>query len=291
MADISLSTRNESGGELSARDPRVSYAPAYGAWGLRLAAASYLVAFIAIPILVIYVQGLRYGLDTFIASLTRPETANAIRLSVYSAAIMTVINTVMGTLTAYVLVVYRFPGKKLFNTLIDVPFAVPTLVIGLILVVAYGPQTFLGAFFQKQLGIRVVFDTPGIVLALLFVGYPFVVRTVQPVLLQLDPSQQEAAHTIGASPWRTFMRVIFPAVRPAIITGALLSFARSLGEFGSIVIISGNIPMRTQTATVFIYTQIEEGNFQAAAGASAVLLFVSFAVTIGVDLFLRRRHA
>ncbi len=282
MTDFPLSA----GGELSAKRPQTSY----GVWGLRFAAISYLAAFIAVPVLVVFVEGLRGGLESFLASLTRPETASAIRLSLEAAAIMTVINTVMGTLTAYVLVAYRFPGKKLFNTLIDIPFAIPTLVIGVMLVVAYGPQTFLGAFLEDQLGIRVVFDTPGIVLALLFVGYPFVIRTVQPVLMQLDFTQLEAAHTIGASPLTTFIRIIFPVLRPAVIAGALLSFARSLGEFGSIVIISGNIPMRTQTATVYIYTQIEEGNFQAAAGASAALLFVSFAVTFGVDFFLRRRR-
>jgi sulfate transport system permease protein len=282
MTDFPLSVRSE----ISVARPQASY----GAWGLRIAALSYLGLFVLIPIIVIYVQGLRFGLDTFIETLGRPDTLSAIRLSVWSAALMTVINTIMGTLTAYVLVVYRFPGKKIFNTIIDVPFAVPTLVIGVMLVVAYGPQTIIGAFFAEQLGTRIVFDTPGIVLALLFVGYPFVIRTVEPVLLQIDANQEEAAHTIGASPWTTFFRVIFPVIRPAIITGALLSFARSLGEFGSIVIISGNIPMRTQTATVFIYTQIEEGNIQAASGASAVLLFVAFAVTIGVDIFLRRRR-
>jgi sulfate transport system permease protein len=283
MTEFALPIRGES----SAARPRASY----GAWGLRLAALSYLVAFILIPLTVIYVQGFRFGLDTFIESLTRPDTLNAIWLSVWTSLVMTLINTVMGTLTAYVLVAYSFPGKKLFNTIIDIPFAVPTLVIGVMLVLAYGPQTVIGAFFQNQLGVRLVYDTPGIVLALLFVGFPFVIRTVQPVLLQLDVNQQEAAHTIGASAWTTFVRVIFPAVQPALITGALLSFARSLGEFGSIVIISGNIPMRTQTATVFIYTQIEEGNIQAAAGASAVLLLVSFVVTISVDIFLRRHHA
>ena len=282
MTDFPLPIR----GETSANTPQASY----GVWGLRFAALSYLVAFIVIPIVVIYVQGLRFGLDDLIESLVRPNVINAIRLSVTTSAIMTIINTIMGTLTAYVLVAYRFPGKRIFNLLIDIPFAVPTLVIGVMLVVAYGPQTFLGAFFDDQLGIRVVFDTPGIVLALLFVGYPFVIRTVQPVLQQIDPNQPEAAHTIGASAITTFFRVIFPVLRPAIITGALLSFARALGEFGSIVIISGNIPMRTETATAYIYTQIEEGNIQAASGAAAVLLFVSFAVTIGVDIFLRRRR-
>jgi sulfate transport system permease protein len=205
---------------------------------------------------------------------------------------MALINTVMGTLTAYVLVTYRFRGKHLFNALVDLPFAIPTLVIGVMMVILYGPQTFVGAFFEDQLGIKVLFSTPGIVLALLFVGYPFVIRTVQPVLLQLEPNQEEAAHTIGASAWRTFLHVIFPTLRPAIVTGALLSFARSLGEFGSIIIVSGNIPNRSQTATVYIYTQVEAGNMQAASSISAVLLLVAFAVTVGVDVLQwRRGHA
>lgn len=283
MADLSLPVRSET----SSTYPQAPF----GAWGLRFTALIYLVAFVAIPVLVIFVNSLSSGLDPFIQTFTRPETLSAIRLSVWSSAIMTVINTVMGTLTAYVLTVYRFPGKRLFNILIDVPFAVPTLVIGVILVLTYGPQTFIGAFFEDTFGIRIVFATPGIVLALMFVGYPFVIRTVQPVFEQLELNHEEAAYTIGASPFTTFWRVILPELRPAIIAGALLSFARSLGEFGSIVIISGNIPMRTQTATVYIYTQIEEGNVRAAAGASAVLLFVAFTVTIGVDLFLRRRYA
>jgi sulfate/thiosulfate transport system permease protein len=263
--------------------------PQYGAWGLRGAALIYLLAFVAVPVLVVFTEGLSEGTATFAAALTRPDALAAIQLSVTTAAIMTVINTVMGTLTAYVLVAYRFPGKQLLNTLIDIPFAVPTLVIGVMLVAAYGPQTFVGAWFRATFGLRLIFDTPGIVLALLFVGYPFVIRTVQPVLLALDAGQQESAQTMGATAWTTFWRIIFPVISPAVISGALLSFARSLGEFGSIVIISGNIPMRTQTATVYIYTQIEEGNIQAAGAASAVLLLVSFAVTVGVDVFLRRR--
>ncbi|MDX2160280.1 MAG: sulfate ABC transporter permease subunit CysT [bacterium] len=283
MTDLSLELSRGRSGE-------VSQVP-YGTWGLRLAALTYLVAFIAVPVMVIFTNGLALGIERFMTSLTRPETLNAIQLSIVTSLIMTVINTVMGTLTAYVLVAYRFPGKRLFNLLIDIPFAVPTLVIGVMLVLAYGPQTIAGAFLNDTFDLRVVFAAPGIVLALLFVGYPFVIRTVQPVLLAMEPNQEEAAHTIGASPWTTFVRVIFPALRPAIITGALLSFARSLGEFGSVVIISGNIPMRTQTATVYIYTQIEEGNIQAATAASAALLFVSFAVTIGVDLVLKRRLA
>jgi sulfate transport system permease protein len=212
---------------------------------------------------------------------------NAIKLSIYTSAFMTVVNTVVGTLTAYVLVRYRFPGKNIFNTLVDLPFAVPTLVTGVMLVILYGPQTFIGSFLSRELGIRVLFDTPGIILALLFVGYPFVIRTVQPVLLQLESNQSEAAQTIGASSWTTFWRIIFPVLRPAIATGALLSFARSLGEFGSVIVVAGG---RAVTGTMYIYTRVEAGDMQAASSVSMVLLLVAFAITFGVDLFQWRRH-
>jgi sulfate/thiosulfate transport system permease protein len=272
----------------SSTRPRI----AFGFWGLRLAAVTYLGVFILIPVFVIAVQGLRFGPAEFWQSISRPEAFFAIKLSVYTSVVMTIINTIIGTLTAYVLVRYRFPGKNLFNALIDLPFAIPTLVTGVMLVVLYGPQTFIGSFFAKQLDFKILFATPGIILALLLVGYPFVIRTVQPILLQLDLSQAESAHTLGASEWTTFWRIIFPVLRPAIITGALLSFARSLGEFGSIIVVAGNYPMRSQTATVYIYTQVEGGNMQAASGVSLVLLAVAFIVTLSVDIFQwRRNHA
>ena len=263
----------------------------FGRWGLRTVALGYLAVFIIIPVFVIFVQGLRFGFDQFWASIVRPDAVSAITLSLWTSALMAVINTIIGTLTAYVLVRYRFPGKALFNTLVDLPFAVPTLVTGVMLVLLYGPQTPLGGFLSRQLGIRVLFETPAIVIALLFVGYPFVIRTVQPVLLQIDSSQMEAAETIGANAWRTFWRIIVPVLRPAIVTGALLSFARSLGEFGSVIIVAGNIPMRSQTATVYLYTQVEAGDLQAASSVSLVLVFIAFAVTILVDVALRRRYA
>ncbi len=264
-----------------------SQAP-WGAWGLRLAALLYLGMFILIPLIVISVEGVRHGLDTFWASITQPAAANAIILTVWTAAIMAVINTIMGTLTAYVLVSYRFPGKALFNALVDLPFAIPALVTGVMLVLLYGPQTAIGGFFEKQLGFRVLFTPNGIVIALLFVSYPFVVRTVQPVLMQLEIHQQEAAHTLGASAWTTFRRVILPAIRPAIVAGALLSFARALGEFGAVVIVAGNIPMKSQTAAVYIFGQVEAGNINAASGVSVVLLFIAFTITFGVDFALRK---
>ncbi|HLU08203.1 MAG TPA: sulfate ABC transporter permease subunit, partial [Oceanobacillus sp.] len=249
--------------------------PSYGVWGLRLIALSYLVIFIAIPLFVVNVQGLRFGWDAFWRSISRTEAANAIILSVYTSAFMAVVNTVIGTLTAYVLVRYRFPGKGIFNTLVDLPFAVPTLVTGVMLVILYGPQTIIGSFLQNELGIRVLFNTPGVIIALLFVGYPFVIRTVQPVLLNMEVYQTEAAQTIGASAWTTFWRVIFPVLRPAIATGALLSFARSMGEFGSVIVVAGG---RAVTGTMYIYTRVEGGDMQAASGVSMVLLLIAFGV-------------
>ncbi len=261
--------------------------PAWGKWGLRLAAITYLAAFVAVPVIVVNVEGLRSGWDLFWASLVRPAALNAIWLTLWTAALMTVINVIMGTLTAYVLVSYRFPGKEILNTLVDLPFAIPTLVTGVMLVLLYGPQTSVGSFFDKQLGIKLMFAPPGIVIALLFVGYPFVIRAVQPVLLTLEPNQQDAAQTLGASDWYTFRRVIFPAIRPAVVTGGLLSFARALGEFGAIVIVA----IRPQVATVYLYGQVEGGNMQAASAVSVVLLLIAFIITLTVDLVESRRHA
>lgn len=263
----------------------------YGTWGLRLLALGYLAAFVIIPVSVVGIKGLEQGLNVFWESLDNRIAISALRLSVQTAAVSTIINTFMGTLTAYVLVKYRFPGKALFNTLIDLPFALPTLVTGVMLVLLYGPQTVWGSFIEDQTGYKVLFAPPGIVLALLFVGYPFVIRTVQPVLAELESHQEEAAQTLGASPFRTFWHVIFPVIRPAMLTGGLLSFARGLGEFGSIVIVSGNIPMKSQTATTYIYSQVEGGDMQAASSISLVLLVIAFGLTLFVDIIRSRNHA
>jgi sulfate transport system permease protein len=261
----------------------------YGAWGLRAASLTYLSVLVAVPLLIIAFEGLRYGWDTFWNSINQPVTVSAIWLSVWTAALMAVINTLMGTLTAYVLVQYRFPGKRLLDTIIDLPFAIPTLVTGVMLVLLYGPQTAIGGFFQQTLGFRILFAPPGIVLALLFISYPFVIRAVQPVLAKVDMSQQEAAHTLGASGWTTFRRIVLPAILPAMITGGMLSFARALGEFGSIVIVAGNIPQRTQVATVYIYGQVEGGNLPAASAVSLVMLLIALLATLTADWMMRRR--
>lgn len=266
--------------------------PQVSTWGLRAAALTYLTILIVVPMLVISIEGLRGGVGLFWENISRPAAVSALWLSLWSAGLMAIINVVMGTLTAYVLVNYRFPGKRILDSLIDLPFAIPTLVTGVMLVLLYGPQTSLGMFFENQLGIKIIYAHPGIVLALMFLGYPAVIRAVQPVLAQLDVSPQEAAYTLGASRWRTFRRVVFPAILPAMISGGLLSFARALGEFGSVVLVAGNIPMRTQTAAVYIFGQVEGGDMAAASSVSLVLLSFALLATAGVSLMVRRsKHA
>ncbi|MBN1963854.1 MAG: sulfate ABC transporter permease subunit CysT [Anaerolineae bacterium] len=262
--------------------------PDLSGWGLRGAAAIYLAVMIAVPVLVVFSSGVQGGLESFWQNITQPQAVAALRLTILSAAEMTAINIVMGTLTAYVLVTYRFPGKRLLDVLIDLPFAIPTLVTGLMLVLLYGPQTALGGFLQERFDLRVLYAQPGIVLALLFIGYPFVIRAVQPVLAQLDAHQPEAAYTLGASGWYTFRRIVLPAIRPAMLTGGILSFARALGEFGAIVVVAGNIPLRTQTAPVYIYGRVEAGDMTAASAVSVVLLGVALLATLGVDWMQRR---
>ncbi|MCC6973285.1 MAG: sulfate ABC transporter permease subunit CysT [Anaerolineae bacterium] len=282
---VDVAQRVQNTGNAAARPPIP-----WGAWGLRGAALSYLGLLILLPVLAISVQGFRAGWESFWTSITRPAVLHAVGLTLWTSAVMTVINTMMGVLTAWALVNYRFPGKRIMNALIDLPFAIPALVTGVMLVLLYGPQTAIGGFFEKQLGVRIIFAPPGIVLALLFISYPFVIRAVQPVLQSLEPNQQEAAQVLGASPWVAFRRVILPEIAPAVITGALLCFARALGEFGSIIIVGGNLPMKSQTAAVYIYAQVEGDNFQGASAVSLVLLVIAFSITLGVDFLMRRRH-
>ncbi|HVG21156.1 MAG TPA: sulfate ABC transporter permease subunit CysT [Blastocatellia bacterium] len=254
----------------------------WGKWGLRVAAISYLGLMIVLPLSAIFENGFKDGLGVFWGDVASPLAFSALKLTLTVAVIVTAINAVMGTLTAYALVRYRFYGRGLLNGIIDMPFAIPTLVTGVMLVALYGPQRTLGAWLNSQ-GVQVIFATPGIVLALLVVTYPFVIRTVQPVLMEAEQGQEEAAYTIGASKWVTFRRVVLPAITPAIITGSLLSFARALGEFGSIVVVAGNIPMRTLTAPVYVYQQIESQNQRGASSMSILLLALSFTLILLVE--------
>jgi sulfate transport system permease protein len=244
---------------------------------------------IVVPLSAVLANGFSGGLAVFWADITAPIAVEALKLTLFVAILMTAVNAVMGTLTAYVLVRYEFPGRALLNAIVDLPFAIPTLVTGVMLVVLYGPQRLLGAWLAEQ-GIKVIFATPGIVIALLLVTYPFVVRSVQPLLIGAERKQEEASLTLGASKWQTFRHVLLPTIAPAVVTGSILSFARSLGEFGSIVIVAGNIPNLTLTAPVYIFGQIESQNQRGASAVSTLLLALSFSLLLAIDWLQSRRN-
>ena len=254
----------------------------WGKWGLRLTAFLYLGFMVALPLATIIRSGFADGFTTFWADVTNPTAFSALKLTLITSVIITVINAVMGTLTAYVLVRFHFPAKGLFNALIDMPFAIPTLVTGVMLVALYGPQRTVGGWLNAH-GIQVIFATPGIVLALLVITYPFVIRAVQPVLMEVEKGQEEAAYTIGASKWTTFRKVVLPTITPALLTGGLLCFARALGEFGSVVVVAGNIPGVTLTAPVYVFGQIESQNQRGASAMSILLLALSFTLILTVE--------
>lgn len=261
----------------------------WGLWGLRGAVISYIGLTVILPLLALVKDGLSGGPLEFLAEIAKPTALAALELTVLVAIVTTLINCCMGTLTAFVLVRYQFPGKKVFDAAIDLPFAIPTLVTGVMLVVLYGPQAPVGSWLAAR-GIQVIFAIPGIVLAMLLVTYPFVIRAVQPVLMEMEMDQEEAAFTLGASSWTVFWRVLLPALAPAIASGAMLSFARALGEFGAVVVVSGNIPGRTLTAPVHIFGLIEEQNTRGASALSMVLVALSFLSLLILDRAQRRRE-
>jgi sulfate transport system permease protein len=243
----------------------------------------YLGLFIVLPVAAILQRGFGDGLGNLRAALDTFGAVNALKLTITMAAITAVVNGIFGTLLAYVLVRMRFPGRDLLSTVVDLPFAVPTLVAGVMLVALYGPNSAVGGWFEGH-GIHIIFAPLGILLALLFVTLPLVVRSVMPVLLELDPAEEEAARVLGAGRWITFWRVMFPALRPAVAAGALLAFARSLGEFGAIVVVAGNIANKTLTAPVFISQLLQPGSTgggpDAAAAVSAVLFGLAFVLVL-----------
>lgn len=253
---------------------------------LRAVAVGYIGLMIVLPIAALSGRAFGDGFGAFWQNLTRPDALYSLQLTLLMALAMVVVNVVMGTLMAWVLIRYEFPGQSVVNALIDLPFAIPTVVTGLMLVVLYGPQSAVGRFLTAN-GVEVIYAKPGIVLALLFVTLPFVVRSVQPVLMGLDKEMEEAAATLGANRWVVFRKVIVPSILPAVLTGAALSFSRAIGEFGSVVIVAGNIPMRTQVASVFIYGEVESDNPQGALGVSIALLALSLLVLVVLYLLQR----
>lgn len=269
--------------------PQPPRAAPWGRWGLRGTALAYLAVLLLIPLAVILRDGLREGLGGLWDAVTAPQALAALRLTLWTAAVMAVINAVMGTLTAYVQERFTFPGQSVLNALIDLPLAIPTLVTGVMLVVLYGPQTAIGGWVQDVFGLRIIFAPPGIILALLFVTFPFVVRAVQPVLASMDHDEEEAAATLGAGAFTIFWRVTLPALAIPIASGTLLSFARAIGEFGAIVIVAGNIPFKSQTAAVYVLGAVESENRLAASAVSIVMLVIAYALVRVVDWLQHRR--
>lgn len=252
-------------------------------WVLRSAAFIYLGALLGIPLLVILYDGLRAGLAGLWRQVTLPIAWHALTLSVWTALVMTGINLVMGLITAYVLVRYEFPGRKLLNSIVDLPLAIPSLVTGVMLVILYGPQQAVGAWLKDKLDLSIIFAPPGIILALLFITYPFVIRAIQPVLVSLDREQENAAAILGASGWTIFRRIIFPVIRLPLISGALLSFARGIGEFGAIVIVAGNIPFFSQTAAVYVLGEVESENRMGASAVSIAMIAIALLATLSAN--------
>jgi len=258
--------------------------------GVRTVAVGYLLLMVVVPLLAVSLDGFREGIGAFWESLSSPMARHALFLTLWTALVMTLINVVMGTLTAYVLVRYNFPGKSLVNALIDIPFAIPTLVTGVMLATLFGPQHAVGAWLNEHLGWQIVFSPSGIILALMFVCLPLVVRAIQPVLMSIDRDQEEAAQSLGASGWAIFWRVLFPTMLPGILAGGLLSFSRALGEFGAIVLVAGNIPFRSQTAAVYVLGEIESENSLGASSMSMVLIAMSFFLVFLVGWWQDRRE-
>jgi sulfate transport system permease protein len=244
-----------------------------GALGLGISTL-WLSLIVLLPLAAVVVRSTDGGLDAFWSAVSSRQAVDALRFTLLVSLAATVINALTGTLIAWILVRDEFPGKRVVNALIDLPFALPTIVAGLTLLALYGPTS--------PFGINVAFTQFAVLLALLFVTLPFVVRAVQPVLMELDREMEEAALSLGASGRTVFVRVILPNLVPAILSGSALAFARAVGEFGSVVLISGNIPFETQVASMFIFKQIESDNPIGAAAISVVLLTLSLVVLLGI---------
>jgi sulfate transport system permease protein len=248
------------------------------ALGLGLATL-WLSLIVLLPLAAVVVRSLDGGLGAFWDAVTAPPAVASLKLTLVASLLVAAMNAVAGTLIAWVLVRDRFRGKSVVNALIDLPFALPTIVAGIVLLALYGARS--------PVGINVVATQAAVVLALLFVTLPFVVRSVQPVLLELDREMEEAAASLGASQATTFRRIILPNLWPAILSGTALAFARAVGEFGSVVLISGNIPFKTQVSSVYVFGQIESDAVSSAAAVSVVLLLVSLVVLLAIRALAR----
>ena len=235
----------------------------------------YLSLIILIPIAVLFLKATTISLAEFWETVTDERVVASYKLTIYTSFIAAFVNAIFGTLIAWVLVRYEFYGKRIIDALVDLPFALPTAVAGIALTTIYAPNGWIGQYFES-IGIKVAYTPLGIMIALTFIGLPFVVRSVQPVLQDLDQQYEEAAATLGANSLQIFVKIIFPAIFPAILTGFALAFARALGEYGSVVFISGNMPMKTEIVPLLIITKLEQFNYAGAAAIAVVMLVFSF---------------
>jgi sulfate transport system permease protein len=245
----------------------------------------YLTLIVLIPMAAVLARSTEGGWDGFWTAVSNPQAVAALKLTLVASLIVVAINVVAGTAIAWVLVRDNFRGKSVVNSVIDLPFALPTIVAGLTLLALYGDDS--------PFGINAAYTRAGVLMALLFVTLPFVVRAVQPVLMELDQEMEEAAASLGARPLTIFRRVVLPNLRPGILAGSALAFARSIGEFGSLVLISGNLPFKTEVASVFIFSQVQSGNTTGAAAVSVVLLAIALVILFAIGMWSRRslRHA
>jgi sulfate transport system permease protein len=246
----------------------------------------YLSLIVLIPLSTTFVKTSEMGWEAFWRTITAPRMMAAYKISLGASFGAALINAVFGLLIAWVLVRYQFPGKKLVDAAVDLPFALPTAVAGIALTQIYAPNGWLGKPLA-ELGIKSAYSPLGVLIALTFIGIPFVVRTVQPVLEDLDHEFEEAAASLGATHWQTFRRVIFPEMLPSLLTGFALAFARALGEYGSVVFISGNLPMKTEIVPLMIISKLEQYSYTGAAAIAVVMLVASFFMLLVINLLQR----
>ena len=239
---------------------------------------------VILPVGALVVRGMGIGLADLLAVISRPRTLHALLLSFRAALIASLFNLVFGMALAWVLVRYQFPGKRLIDASVDLPFALPTAVAGIALTTIYAPNGFLGAPLMDLFGLKVAYTELGIWIALIFVGLPFVVRTVQPVIEEIDREVEEASATLGASRALTFRRVILPMLMPALLTGFALALARSVGEYGSVIFIAGNLPNLTEIAPLLIVIRLEEFDYDGAVAIALAMLGISFIMLLVINL-------
>lgn len=243
----------------------------------------YLSLIVLIPLSAVFLKTFTMSWDAFIAAVTSDRVIASYKLSFGAALIGAVLNAFFGGIVAWVLVRYKFPGKKIIDAMVDLPFALPTAVAGIALTALYSPNGWIGRYLEL-IGIKVAFTPLGVIIALTFIGLPFVVRTVQPVLEDAERELEEAAASLGASHWQTFIKVIFPTVFPALLTGFALAFARATGEYGSVIFIAGNMPMVSEITPLFIVTKLEQYDYAGATAIAVVMLLASFLMLLTINL-------